>query len=193
MTGEGSSMKEIDIEKIKAAAQYLRYDADNYNCICNNRQKKMKIIDPSCNHCIAIDLASAFESYDPDAIRPSDSAKELATKLFDGVALRVDQFFKAKNIQGGVRGGEDMFSAIDTLELSKTIERYAQGRADTIRRECADIAEKAYRDGCSGCGEFDFTGCVYAIETGNPSVIAMAKNCDHVKALRAAIMSAGKE
>jgi hypothetical protein len=86
-------------------------------------------------------LADKIEEYiqarcvAPDAIRPSESAKEIATKLFDGVALRVDQFFKAKTIQGGVRCGEDMFSAIDTLELSKSIERYAQGRADAIRRE----------------------------------------------------------
>lgn len=75
-------------------------------------------------------------------IEPTESAKDLATRLFDGVALRVDQFFKAKNIQGGVKSAQDMFSAVDALELAKSIERYAQGRFEIIRLECAEKAMK---------------------------------------------------
>ena len=48
-------------------------------------------------------------------------ARPLADQIFDGIALRVDQFFKAKNIQGGVRSGDDLFSPIDKWELAKSI------------------------------------------------------------------------
>ena len=71
----------------------------------------------------------------PESAEPTTSARELAEKLFEGVALRVDQFFKAKNIQGGVRSGDDLFSPMDKHELAKTIERYAQARAALAPRE----------------------------------------------------------
>jgi len=80
-------------------------------------------------------LADYLATRKPESAEPAISARELAEKLFEGVALRVDQFFKAKNIQGGVRSGDDLFSPMDKHELAKTIERYAQARAALAPRE----------------------------------------------------------
>lgn len=62
-----------------------------------------------------------------------DCARELADKIFEGIALRVDQFFKAKNIQGGVMSGDDLFSPIDKYELAKSIDRYSEARLASAR------------------------------------------------------------
>jgi hypothetical protein len=64
---------------------------------------------------------------------PPKDARELADKIFEGIALRVDQFFKAKNIQGGVMSGDDLFSPIDKYELAKSIDRYSEARLASAR------------------------------------------------------------
>jgi hypothetical protein len=56
-------------------------------------------------------------------------ASELASKIFEGIALRIDHFFKASNIQGGVRCGDDLFSPMDKHELAKAIDQWARNHA----------------------------------------------------------------
>jgi hypothetical protein len=69
-------------------------------------------------------------------------SKEIADRLFEAIAKRVDQFFKRKNIQGGVRCGGDLFSPMDKHELVKTLDHLiATARAEALR---------AAQD-CNGC------------------------------------------
>jgi hypothetical protein len=98
---------------------------------------------------VELRCGKALAALDTLSAEPSEDARELATRLFEGVAKRVDQFFKAKNIQGGVRCGDDMFSAIDKLELAKSIERYAAARdervSQKVREECGEEYRTAIR------------------------------------------------
>lgn len=71
-----------------------------------------------------------------DQDEPANDARALAERLFEGIALRVDRFFKAKGIQGGVRSGDDLFSPLDKHELAASIERYVQARLSASRQEC---------------------------------------------------------
>jgi hypothetical protein len=65
-----------------------------------------------------------------------ERAKDMASRLFDAIALRVDQFFKAKNIQGGVKRGDDLFSPMDKHELAQSLLQFA----DEIRAESVEKA-----------------------------------------------------
>jgi len=63
--------------------------------------------------------------------------REFVEKLFNAITARVDQFFKAKNIQGGVRCGDDMFSMVDKVILQRYIDQF---RAQALK-EAAGRAE----------------------------------------------------
>lgn len=71
-----------------------------------------------------------------------DALRAFVDQLFDAIALRVDQFFKAKNIQGGVRCGDDLFSPMDkhelTLSLSAVLASHGQGEIVDALREALE-------------------------------------------------------
>ena len=87
------------------------------------------------------------ELSEPCSPRPEarEEAKELATRIFDGIALRVDQFFKSNDIQGGVRCGDDLFSPVDKIELAKSIEAYALSRLATPKPEAREESVNDFR------------------------------------------------
>jgi len=67
-------------------------------------------------------------------------SREFVDKLFDGIAARVDQFFKAKNIQGGVRCGDDMFSMMDKIQLRKSLDQF---RAEALKEFWEELHAEA--------------------------------------------------
>lgn len=42
-------------------SDYLRYKADNYNCICKSRHIRKGIISPECDHCRLLCIAAEIE------------------------------------------------------------------------------------------------------------------------------------
>ena len=72
-----------------------------------------------------------------------NTVDKMVSKLFEAIATRGDQFFKAKNIQGGVRCGDDLFSPIDKLELKKSLVAYG----NDIRSACTLESKHMYQVG----------------------------------------------
>lgn len=72
-----------------------------------------------------------------------NTSDKMVSKLFEAIAARVDKFFKTKNIQGGVRCGDDLFSPIDKLELKKSLVSYG----NDIRSACTLESKHMYQVG----------------------------------------------
>jgi len=48
------------------SSDYLRYKADNYNCICSSKQIKRGVCSPDCDHCRLLGIAREIELHSRD-------------------------------------------------------------------------------------------------------------------------------